>query len=139
MLRLVGNDIVEAVVLLDASTGLPYSASGSSSSGTTLTNVATAAYAASLVLSATPKKLFGLSGYNSKATAQFIQLHDAAALPADATVPVVVFSVPPLSNFSLDYSPNGRSFTTGIVVCNSSTGPTKTIGAADCWFDGQVL
>jgi len=139
MLRQAGLDYAEGVVLLDATTGLPYSASGSSTPGATLTNVATTAYASNLVLSATPKKLFGLSGYNSKVTAQFIQLHDAATLPADTAVPVVVFNVSPLSNFSLDFGANGRSFATGIVVCNSSTGPTKTIGAADCWFEGQVL
>jgi len=127
----------------NATTGAIYveqlSSSGTTGGAATLTNVSTTAYASNLVLSATPKKLFGLSGYNSKATAQFIQLHDAATLPADTAVPVVVFNAPPLSNFSLDFGANGRSFATGIVACNSSTGPTKTIGSADCWFEGQVL
>lgn len=102
-------------------------------------NKTTTAYAASLVVKAVPGNLYGLTGYNSKASAQFIQIHDAAALPDDASVPKVVFTVPATSNFSIDFGEHGRSFATGIVVCNSSTGPTKTIGSADCWFDAQYL
>jgi hypothetical protein len=103
------------------------------------TNVSVSAYATNLVISATSKRLFGMSGYNSNVAGQFIQLHDASTLPADTVVPVVIFFVPGLSNFSIDFGVRGRNFTTGIVVCNSSTGPTKTIGAADCFFDAQVL
>ena len=103
------------------------------------TNVSTSAYATSLVISAISKRLFGMSGYNSNVAGQFIQLHDASTLPADTVAPVVIFFVPGLSNFSIDFGVRGRNFTTGIVVCNSSTGPTKTIGSADCFFDAQVL
>jgi len=112
---------------------------GAAASAVHLTNVKTVAYAASLVISAAPATLYGLTGYNSKNTGQFIQLFNLTALPADATVPSVVLWVDALSSFSLDFGVNGRYFSTGIVLSNSSTGPTKTIGAADLWIDAQVL
>ena len=99
-------------------------------------NATTSAYAASLVVKATPGTLLGFTGYNSSVSEQFIQVHDAAALPADASVPVIVLIAQPSDNFSLDLG-DGREFENGIVICNSSTGPTKTIGSADCWFDVQ--
>jgi hypothetical protein len=101
------------------------------------TNRTTTAYAASLVVAANPAILRGVTGYNSGA-AQFIQIHDAASLPADTAVPKVMFAVPAQSNFSIEFGISGRKFDTGIVICNSSAGPTKTIGAADCWFDAQI-
>lgn len=93
------------------------------------------AYVASLVVKAAPGALFSFYGYNSKASAQFIQIHDAAALPADAAVPMFVITVAASSNFSFDLGRVGVRMATGIVICNSSTGPTKTIGSADCWFN----
>lgn len=89
------------------------------------------------VIKATAGTLYGLSGINNAAFGQYIQLHDAAALPADGAVPSVVVFVPAASNFSLDYEDLGRRFSIGIVACNSTTLATKTIGAANCWFDGQ--
>ena len=101
-------------------------------------NVNTTAAAASLVIKASAGTLYEVSGYNSNASAQFILVHDAASLPADATVPEDVIRVPATSSFSITY-PQGKSFGTGIVVYNSSTYATKTIGSADCWFSAEYI
>ncbi len=104
-----------------------------------LTNVSSTAYETGHILKGSPGYLFMLTGYNSKTSSQFIQLHNTTTVPADTAVPILIFIVPASSNFSLDLGKYGRYFSTGISICNSSTGPTKTIGSADCWFDAQVI
>lgn len=96
------------------------------------------AAAASLVARLVPGRVSHIIGYNAKVSAQFIQLHDAAALPADGAVPLAVITVPASSNFSIPLPPDGLECITGVVVCNSSTYATKTIGSADCFFTVQT-
>lgn len=99
--------------------------------------VSSPALEASRVIRSRASTLLSVTGHNSKASAQFIQLHDAAALPADGVVPVLTFTVPANSNFSLVF-PVPMAFDAGVVVCNSATLATKTIGAADCFFTAQI-
>jgi hypothetical protein len=101
-------------------------------------NATSNGYASSIVAKSGVGKCFGFQGYNSGA-AQFILVLDAQSLPADGVAPVIVITVAATSNFSAYFGTAGRSFDRGIVLCNSSTGPTKTIGAADCWFDVQYV
>lgn len=89
------------------------------------------AYEASRQAVATAAIFLGLIVHNSKASAQFIQVHDVSSAPADTAVPKEIFYVPAQTTVALDVS---DSYVNGIYVCNSSTGPTKTIGSADCWF-----
>jgi hypothetical protein len=96
--------------------------------------VSSTALEASHVIKSSSGKLIALIGYNGKSSAQFIQIHNATSLPAESSIPLVTFKVPGDSNFSFDLTLYGLPLSTGIVVCNSSTAETKTIGSADCFF-----
>tara|TARA_Y100000310_G_scaffold140332_2_gene139715 strand:+ start:11448 stop:13253 length:1806 start_codon:yes stop_codon:yes gene_type:complete len=101
-------------------------------------NINTSAAATSLVIKASAGTIYEIRGHNDNAAAQYIQVHDASSLPADTAVPEDSFIVAANSNFSISY-PQGKSCATGIVVTNSSTLATKTIGGADCWFSAEYI
>lgn len=82
--------------------------------------------------------LFGFSVYNSKGSAQFVQIFDQSQAPATGDIPVVTFTVATVANFGANWIPP-RTFRTGCWIANSSTGPTYTAGSADCFFDVQFL
>jgi len=100
-------------------------------------NATTTAYATNKVCSAAPAFLCGFTVYNSSASSQFIQFHDATSLPSNGSAPKFFVEILPSASRMIEYL-RPREFSTGIVVCNSSTGPTLTIGSADCWFDVQI-
>jgi hypothetical protein len=96
------------------------------------------AYQNGLVVKTGPGVLYGFTVYNSAVAAQFIQWHDRATLPAAGDIPDGVISVATIASQGVAWLP-GRTFHTGIVLVNSSTGPTYTAGSADCFFDAQFL
>ena len=101
-------------------------------------NISTAAYANALIVKPGPGILYGFSVYNSKASTQFIQLFDSATIPADTAVPVFVGTMATVANFVQGFGERGKAFANGIVIANSSTGPAKTIGSADCFIECAV-
>lgn len=93
-----------------------------------------AAYENDKQVKASAGRLFVVNGYNSLGSAQWIQVHNVASLPADGAAPVATITVAASSNFSMDFGPLGIPLSTGIYICNSTTGPTKTLGADNCYF-----
>ena len=81
-------------------------------------------------------RVYGFTVYSSLAAAQFILMFDATTLPADTAVPLMAFPiVAKPGQLGVYYGEMGRLFTRGIILCNSTTDTTKTIGAANCFFD----
>lgn len=108
--------------------------------GTVATSVMSTALEASRVLKGAAGKLHSISVFNSKASAQFILIMDAATVPADGAVTLleVPIAIAAGATVKIDYA-RPLIASAGICVCNSSTGSfTKTIGSADCVFRAQV-
>jgi len=101
-----------------------------------LNNANSRAAAASLIVKPDAGLLFGITV--SSVTAQFIQVFDLTAVPADGVVPLLSFAVTATNQLGVAWIPP-RGFNNGIVLCNSSTQHTKTIGSANCIFDAQFL
>ena len=97
-------------------------------------NVAQAALSSGTMVVVGAAKVYGLTINNTKASAQFIQLHNVSATPADAAVPVWCGTIPASTSQVIDFGFHGMDFSLGVYVCNSSTSATKTIGSADCQF-----
>lgn len=101
-------------------------------------NKSSIAYGNSIVVKTGTGILYGFTVFSSKASAQWIQVFDARDVPADGAVPAWIGTVATVANLGANWIP-GRTFYAGCVIVNSSTGPTKTIGSADCWFDVQYV
>lgn len=89
---------------------------------------------ASGVAKASAGVFYALHGHST--VDQFVQLHDAASLPADPAIPKISFAVAANENFYFEPD-EPIYFSAGIVVSNSSTLATKTIGGSTCWFNLQ--
>ncbi len=99
---------------------------------------------ASHIFRAKPGYLIDVTITNTNSSAQWILLIDSATLPSDGTV---TFLSAPLrvagTSTTMKVLPSPAYAANGIVICNSSTAfsgttPTKTIGAADCFFEAHT-
>jgi len=91
-----------------------------------------------LVVSAAAATLHSVYGYNNNVAARWVQFHDAAALPANGTLPSFV-SIPVGAEepFAWMYA-KGWVAANGIVIAMSTTRATLTVvGAADLWVSGE--
>lgn len=96
------------------------------------------ALVASRIISTRPCKLLAIIVLNTNIANQYIQIHEAAALPADTAIPELPsITVAAGGTTMFDFGPNGLDLD-ACVVCNSSTAATKTIGAADCAIVGVL-
>jgi hypothetical protein len=59
---------------------------------------------------------------------------DVTTQGANSAVPALVITAAASSNFTITLPATGLYLSSGISVCNSSTGPTKTLGSADVFF-----
>lgn len=114
--------------LVSATNGLPVDHIAATLSAST-------AYASSLVVKASAGTLYGISGTTTLTTGQWVQVHNTTSAPADTAVPKIILWIPAAGNWSADFGVKGLAFSTGITLCNSTTGPTKTIGVSDTWFE----
>lgn len=96
-----------------------------------------AAYENAVVVKASAGTIHRISGYSSDANPVWVQLHNAASVPADTAIPILTIYVGAGENFDFDLSLIGRFCEKGIVICNSSTGPTKSLDGATAWFNIQ--
>src|SRR5690349_18106520 len=75
--------------------------------------------------------VYGFTVYSTKGSAQFVNCFDANTVPADAAVPLFSWPLTANNGVGFAFPGNGRRFKTGLVLCNSSTDATKTIGSVD--------
>lgn len=101
-------------------------------------NYASRALEASAVIKTGPGLLVGITITNTLSSPQYLMVFDAVTLPADGAIPKLAKSIPANDAVGINWIPP-RTFLTGIIVCNSTTNTSKTLGLANCIFDAQFI
>lgn len=91
-------------------------------------------YTSGFVAATEPGKLISLQGYSNRD--QFIQVFDLTSVPANGSRPVLVKQAS--GNFQFEFPIAGFQFLSGVIVANSTTSPTLTIGVADTFYTAVI-
>jgi len=102
-------------------------------------NASSNALASSQVGFAGQGRLYGFSVSSTRASGQFVQLFDASAVPANGAIPILSLNIATGTSIAVDFGSEGRWMRIGVVVANSTTQGSLTLGSADCLFDVQYL
>jgi hypothetical protein len=102
-------------------------------------NASSPALSSSIVASLGNARLWGFTVTSTNVAAQFIMLFDESGVPANGKIPRLTFNVAAANFVTADFGDAGRWHDRGIILCNSTTQGTLTLGAADCIFDVQYV
>ncbi len=102
-------------------------------------NASSVKLASSIVAATSNVRLYGFTVTNTNAAAQFAMAFDGLKVPSNGAIPLWAISVPAGDAKGIYFGSVGRTFDNGIVLTNSTTQTSLTIGAADCLFDVQYL
>lgn len=95
---------------------------------------------ASLQVKAGAGRLLGISVYNSNAATRWCLLFDQVGVPSNGAVPLMAWQIPTQSTLDIGWGDTaGRVFLRGILLVNSTTDATLTLGAADQLMDAQYV
>lgn len=101
-----------------------------------ITPVGSGGSVAGVLVKVTAGRLHWISVFNGNAAQRFFQVFDSATVPLDGAIPTYIQALSATSSSAkeLAFPPEGFKFTNGLYVCTSSTGPTKTLAAADLFY-----
>lgn len=96
-----------------------------------MARIKTTGLANSLIAATSAINITSIVVYNS-GPAQWIKVYNRATAPASDTDPDYIFKLDQDQTLNLFGGIDVIKFSTGLVIANSTTGPTYTAGAADC-------
>lgn len=97
------------------------------------------ALANSIIAASGQCRLLGFTVSSTRASGQFIQLFDQNTVPGNGAIPIISMDILTAAAKGVSWGSSGRWMNNGVVVCNSTTQGSLTIGAADTLFDVQYV